>query len=169
MTPDLNERWLHGLSPFDGLTVSPLQEDLVLLPILRKALRGILDRLCEEYSGRSVYRAEDWHEHDGHLSAARPLSWSELESWLASDGTLYAAGHEDTDVRTAVFPDGQQCYLRLCIPRDHDNPYPERRGSFDVTCGPELARDLAGIARESGGFVVTVTPAKEYFDRSYGG
>src|SRR5436309_3407876 len=119
MTADLNERWLQRRSPFDGWTVSPASDELVPLPILLKTLRGLVGRLEGECVDRALYAAADWHEHDGHVSEGRRIGWDGIHRWLASEDALYAAGHEDAEVRLTVFPDGGSFYLRLLIPRDH--------------------------------------------------
>jgi hypothetical protein len=169
MTADLNTRWLAGLTPFDGITLSLGTGDLVPLPFLRRALRGLVERLQQRFPDEDLYTAEDWHEHDGYVSEARRTTWDGVRSWLASEEALYAAGSDDTYVWIALFPEGLAFYLRFYIPRDAESEDPERRGDFDLTCSRALVGELAVIAAAAEGLALAQEPAKAYFDRHSGG
>jgi hypothetical protein len=169
MTPELYERWTLRQHPFDGLAVSPAGEDLVPLSTLCPALRYLVERLQSMYGDRMLSTAPDWHEHDGYVSEARPSTWEEVCSWLTSEDTLHLASQADTYVRTAIIPEGAEFYLRIYIPDESDHDYPEPRGTFDLTCSEEVARSLAAAVESCMGLRLTCEPAKQFFDRSYGG
>ena len=72
-------------------------------------------------------------------------------------------------VLLVIFPDDYGFYLRVYVPAHYDNDYPERRGSFDVTCAPELAAELAEIVASASRLPVSKFEAKAFFDCGYGG
>lgn len=170
MTRELYERWINSYPPFDGLTLSLASEDQTSLSTLREALRLIIEQLQQaraEYG--PLYTAADWHEHDGYISEARLATWEETLSWLKSDYALYAARQVDSYVRTAIMPSNVEFYLRFYIPDDSDNEYPEQRGNFDLTSEPEAARMMVTTVEMATGLFLRCEPAKQFFDRSYGG
>ena len=169
MTEELEQRWREGASPFNGQTVTFSSEDLVPLTPLRHALLAVVSRLQQGSPDVPLFTLEDWHEHDGYVAGSKPTSWANLFSALASDETLLSLSQGDWDVRRGFFPATCDFYLRVYIPADYDNDYPERRGDFDVTCASELANELAEIAARASGLPVASQDAKGFFDRRYGG
>jgi len=166
MTGELERRWRAALTPFDGLTVASASADLTPLPALRLALLAVASALRQRWPEPALFTLDDWHEHDGFLSAARPASWQDLSDALASDKALLTLSHGDSEVRRAFFPATYDFYLRVYVPDDFDNGYPERRGDFDLTCGAGLAADLAASACA---VPLAVCEAKGFFDRRHGG
>jgi len=167
VTSELERRWRSGSPPFDGLTVAFASEDLTPLPALRLALLALVSRLQTHWPEAALFTLDDWHEHDGFINAAKPTSWQYLSAALASDKALSALSQGDWDVRRAFFPATYDFYLRVYIPADCGNDYPERRGDFDVTCGPSLAAELADLAAFAGGLPIAECDAKGFFDRRY--
>lgn len=155
-------RWRGGLAPFNGQTVALVSEDLTPLPALRLALLAIVSRLQEHWPEAALFALDDWHEHDGFVSRAEPTSWHNLSYALASDEALLTLSTGETYVRRAFFPDTYDFYLRVYVPADYDNGYPERRGNFDVTCAPALAAELAERAASVGGLSVARHDAKAW-------
>lgn len=169
MTGELERRWRAALAPFDGQTVAFASEDLTPLPALRLALLAVASALRQRWAETVLFTQDDWHEHDGFLSAARPASWQDLSDALASDKALLTLSHGDFKVRRAFFPATYDLYLRVYVPAEYDNDYPERRGAFDLTCGAELAAELAGRAASASGLPIAECDAKAFFDRCYDG
>jgi len=169
MNGALEQRWRDGSAPFSGQTLAFASEDLTPLPTLRLALLAVVSRLQELWPEAALCTLDDWHEHDGFINEAKPTSWQYLFPALASKQTLLALSHGDFDVRRAFFPSTYDFYLRVYIPEDYDNGYPERRGDFDVTCAPGLAAELADLAASASGLSVARHGAQDFFDRRYGG
>ncbi len=174
MDSEFERRWRKGHSPFDGLTLT--SRDYVPLPLLRQELACVVERLHKDNPDTALLRLSDWHEHDGFMSIAEPASWQELQSLLLSDVMLRAVCTGDTNVRTNFFPIKRDWCLRLYIPDDcdnpfysHDDPNPVQYGIFDVTCRAPLAEEIENSLREILVNNLDVIPAKDFFDRSYGG
>ena len=164
-----NRRWKQASPPFDGQTVAFASEELTPLPALRQALLVIIAVLQQRWPEASLFVLDDWHEHDGFVNAARPTAWPELLQRAGTDEKTMTFTQGEWDVRLAFFPDDYGFYLRVYVPAHYDNDYPQRRGSFDVTCAPELAATLSEIAASASGLPVTQFEAKAFFDRCYGG
>lgn len=81
---------------------------------------------------------------------------------------LLILSHGDTYVRWAFFPPACDFYLRVYVPAEHDNNYPDRRGDFDVACAGELAAELADLAASASGLLIAECSAKDFFDRRSG-
>ena len=169
MNEALEQRWRQTAAPFDGLTVAFASEELMPLPLLRQALLAVIPALQRHWPTDNLFVLDDWHEHDGYVSMARPTTWSELLQRCGTNAKTMAFTHGDWEVRRAVFSEDYGFYLRVYVPAEDDNDYPERRGRFDVTCAPELAGELAGLAASAIGLPVTEFEAKAFFDRRYGG
>lgn len=169
MNEALYQRWKRASPPFDGQTVMFASEELTPLPALRQALLVIVPALQQRWSEAKLFMLDDWHEHDGYVSIARPTTWRELLERLGTNEETMAFTHGDWDVRLAFFPEDYGFYLRVYIPTEDDNDYPEQRGSFDVTCAVELASEIAGLAASASGLSVAESKAKAFFDLYFSG
>ena len=112
MIGELERRWRVALAPFGGQTVAFASEDLTPLPALRLALLAVAAALRQQWPEVALFTLDDWHEHDGFLSAARPASWQDLSDALTSDKALLTLSHGDSEVRRAFFPATHDFYLR---------------------------------------------------------
>ena len=157
------------MPPFDGQTVAFASEELTPLPALRRAMLVIIPALQQRWSKAKLFVLDDWHEHDGCVTVAQPTTWPELLQRIGTNEETMTFTHGDWDVRLAFFPEDYGFYLRVYVPAEYDNDYPERRGSFDVTCALELASELAGLAASVSGLPVAQVEAKAFFDRRYSG
>ena len=157
------------MPPFDGLTVAFDSDELTPLPALRQALLAVAPALQEHWPDAVLFKLDDWHEHDGYVNVEQPSSWQELWQRIGNNETTMSFTHGDWEVRLAFFPDDYGFYLRVYIPAASDQDYPERRGSFDLTCAPKLASALAARAAAASGLPMAETEAKTYFDRCYSG
>ncbi len=169
MNGELERRWRGGIVPFSGQTITIDSEDLTPLTPLRHALLAVVSRLQQRWSDAALLSLDDWHEHDGFITVAKPISWVYLLSTLASDETLLALSHGDWAVRMSFFPKTYDFYLRVYVPADYDSDYPERRGDFDITCASELAAELADNAALASGLSFANRGAKNFFDPRYSG
>jgi len=165
----LEQRWRDGAAPFNGQTVLFASPDLTPLPALRFALLAVVSRLQQRWLASALCTLDDWHEHDGFVNEAKPASWQGISAALASESALFALSHGDSDVRRAFSPPTYDFYLRVYVPAEYDNDYPERRGDFDVTCALELADELADLAASASGLPVVRQDARGFFDRRYAG
>ena len=162
MDEELDRRRRSAEPPFDGLTITV--EDLLPLARLRQVLVAVVGRLRPESPGRPLLTLHDWHEHDGWISPAKLSSWEEVEAFLASEEALRRSAPGDTYVRRAFFPESREFYLRWYVPDEYDqDSLPDWTGHFDVTCPPELAREIAALVRAVGVTDVLVVMPAEYF------
>lgn len=168
MNEVLERRWRVGQLPFNGQTVAVDAEDMTPLPTLRLALLSVVSRLHQYWPESTLLTLDDWHEHDGFVTDGKPASWQSLLACLASESSMLALSQGDWDVRRAYFPDTYEFFLRIYIPAEYDNDYPECRGDFDVTCAADLAAELAEIIIASD-LPIARHNAKSFFDRRYGG
>lgn len=174
MDSDFERRWRNGLPPFDGLTVT--LDKYIPLTLLRQGLAVIVQSLHGSSHEDALLRLADWHEHDGFVSETEPASWQELEALLVSEETLKTASLGDTYVRRSFFPSGRDWYLRIYVPDVYDNPFHSHDdpnlvhcGIFDVSCQASLVGQIAKDLESTHIANVVTTPAKEFFDSSYGG
>ncbi|BBO33551.1 hypothetical protein [Lacipirellula parvula] len=165
MTPELQRRWQAASAPFDGMVVTTCDEHGP--SILQEMLLLAAGRLQGAFP--DVYVSDDWHEHDGFLTEPSPIAWEELLERFASPRALYDSRHQDEHVRVAIFPSSHDWLLRYCI-EDSEPDYRDACCDFDFTCSPESpAYGLASQINATWPGYTNVMPAKEFFDRSYGG
>jgi hypothetical protein len=169
MDEEMECRWRAGHSPFDGVILR--HDELLPLPVLRRALTSVVQGLHERHGDPLLYKLHDWHEHDGYVIQPKVSSWQELHSMLSSDKALYAASTGDTYVSTAFFPPDRTFYLRIYIPDEFDLPRDSREelGKFDLTCSVTLAESTRKAAEQAGDMALLTEPAKLYFNRTYAG
>lgn len=146
--------------------------DYIRVGELRAVLTTVAISLRESTHDTQLNFLSDWHEHDGYITTAQVISWDSILGWLDSDASLSAASAGDSYVRTGLFPDDYQFYLRFYL--DVDDPiYGDRRlfqfGGFDLSCDWQLASHIRVLVEKVHGFVLEEEPAKTYFDRRYGG
>ena len=165
MTPELQRRWQAATAPFDGVVVATCDDPE--LSILQEMLLLATGELKGAFP--DVYVSDDWHEHDGFLTEPVRITWAELLERFASPLDLYDSRHRDEDVRVAIFPSSYEWLLRYCI-ADSEHDYRVSFWNLDFTCSPKSAADgLASQINATWPGYIDVMPAKEFFDRSYGG
>ena len=173
MDAELEQRWRAGMAPFDGVTL--FVAEILRPPALRLALLAVIGRLKVVFPEARLFRLKDWHQHDGYVTRAEPTRWEELESWCATEETLYAAQAGDTYVRVGVFPEDRTFYFRFYV-EEHTSfgpqkglSYHEGDGDFDLTGSPDLVEAVAAALRERGMGGLETAPAREFFDARYAG
>ncbi|MEX0716734.1 MAG: hypothetical protein WD066_09110 [Planctomycetaceae bacterium] len=165
MTPELERRWKAGRAPFDGSTVARCDEPD--LGVVREALWFACEALREWYPIIHVFA--DWHEHDGFVTQPRAASWEEVFSWLASAESLYASRDDDDLVRVAIFPASFDWLLRYDI-EGADDDWRAAWCDFDFTATPAAsAFPLVAELHSRWPGYTDISPAKAFFDDSYGG
>ena len=87
MDARLDPLWKTGKPPFGGQCIRVT--DHVPLPILRSVLGAIVETLPQHIEDTSLFRFDDWHEHDGFVTEARPTDWAALKEVLANDQNLH--------------------------------------------------------------------------------
>ncbi|WP_119321561.1 hypothetical protein [Capsulimonas corticalis] len=174
MDQDFDQRWRAAATPFDGVTIysagcAPLAE-------LRYTLNAVFNILREQSPNAELFNLSDWHEHDGYVNEATPSSWNELQSYLISTDALKGLSTGETYVRIAIFSKHRDFLLRVYIPDAYDNPhfgYDDPNlvdcGIFDFTSTEPLALRIRDAAMDAGASDIRMMPAKEFFDKGYGG
>ena len=167
MDAQLEQRWKTGKPPFDGQCIR--LNDHVPLPILRSILLTIVETLQQRTKDGSLFRFDDWHEHDGYVTEALSIDWATLEQVLANDQKLHHSRHDDAYVRWAYYPDDLTFLLRYdVLDPDEEPELSEPKGDCDLCADADIIGEIrAKIERFAD--CLEVASAKEYFDGIYAG
>lgn len=167
MDKQLEQRWKNGKPPFNGQCIRLI--DHIQLPTLRILLHTIVDVLYRRTKHCTLFRFDDWHEHDGYVTEALPTDWSTLDQILMNDQKLHESRHGDMYVRWAYYPDNLSFLLRYDIlDPDEEVELSEPYGDCDLCADEDTIREI----RSKAGNVVDcleICCAKEYFDEIYAG
>lgn len=153
-------------SPFDGLTIAA-PDDWLRAPLAWQAVSAILHWLHARDAKASVFRIEDWHEHDGYVNTAAPTSWDALLAMCASTESLVNSGSDDTYVRIGVFPERRDWYFRFCV--EYESEEVGHVIHFDFTSDHPLAMELKAMLESKVFGDCVVENASQYFGTSWGG
>lgn len=163
----MERRWRRGEAPFDGVTLAP--EAWVPLPLLSRMVSSVVGTLRREHPG-PLHTLLDWHEHDGWLTAATPVTWGELaaaierpEAWTHT----FAGG--DTWVYRAYFPEDRSFYVRFYASNEDGPAAGEWSGTFDLTGPSELVESVLNRLRQDEDVPLRVFPPHAYFNERYAG
>lgn len=171
MDAEFDRRWRESQPPFDGLTVT--LNDYIPLPLFQQVLVAIVERLYTYRPEASLFHNMDWHEHDGYMNEALPISWETLRNLIASieniQDRFYLA---DTYVRDGIFPAKRDYLLHYYVDftdtiSGERIPFPT--GIIDVTCQRPLALQIESVIRTAGVSNIDILPAKAFFDSRYAG
>ena len=167
MDEQLEQRWKTGKPPFDGECLR--LTDHVPLPTLRLLMRTIVDVLRQQETDRTLFRFDDWHQHDGYVTKARAADWATLDQILLNDQTLHHSRHGDAYVRWAYYPDDFTFLLRYdVLDPDEEFELSEPEGDCDLCADADMIRKIRSKAERLTD-CLEVTSAKAYFDRIYAG
>jgi hypothetical protein len=160
--------WRSGRPPFDGLTLAT-----ALLPArrLRLATSSLVWLLCPGSSRRSLRTAEDWHEHDGYVTAAAPTTWEDLAAAVASDEAFARWSPGDDLVRRAWLAEDGSFYLRWFMydeSNDLTSADPAVGGDVDLT-GQSGLIEAGRDALAELGVDAEVAPASAFFRDRWAG
>jgi hypothetical protein len=157
--------WRNRAAPFDGLT---LWTPTLATARLREAVTTIV-AVLEGYVDRPrLHMAEDWHEHDGYLSGADVVAWSQLLAALQGDDALRRASPADDLVRRAWRAEDNSFYLRWQHPDDPSQDDPASGGDADFTASRSIVDSVARRLTELG-IDVEIGPAAEFFADRFAG
>jgi hypothetical protein len=163
MDHELEARWRSGRAPFDQAI---LRCEMIPLSVLQPTVQALVPVLM--LPELRLYAFDDWHEHDGYVTQASAVAWSNLDEIVATEASLFDARHRDTYVRRAFYPESAEWLFRLCVLEpNEDEQYPGIWGTFDLSGTSSLcAGALSAIGGESS---ATLGDAKAYFDEHYAG
>ena len=88
---------------------------LRICQLYRSAHRPVLSR-------ELVFVFDDWHEHDGIILPAKPLTINELSERVVTPHSLCQWGQGDFKVYRAVYPDSFDFLLRVNVVDEDDDP-----------------------------------------------
>lgn len=167
MDEQLEHRWKTGKPPFDGRCIR--LSDHVPLPTCRLLLRTMLGVLHERKGHCTLYRFDDWHEHDGYQTESRTTNWEALNQVLMNDQALHHSRHRDSYVRWAYYPDDFTFLLRYDVLDPDEEPEltgPE--GDCDLCADANIIEEVRFKAERLTD-CLEETSAKAYFDQTYAG
>lgn len=160
MTPDLEQRWKQAQMPFDGKIVTSGVDSS--MQTLLKALEYFTKLL--DANPQNFYLYHDWHEHDGYLTQAKPISSIKLKNMVANEQSLRASMNGEAEVRTAVYPQSNEWLMRWYIDPD-DSAYCDFEFCIATTAKNNPLEQMYLINPQG----LNQLAAKTYFDKSYGG
>ena len=166
MTPELQERFLVGRSPFNGETLvtcdDPCSTDV--LEMLQFSVEYLRDK------GTDVFRFEDWHEHDGFVCPPAATTWNEIAEKFKSLESWQKAVSEDFHVRIAFFSRNLDWLLRCDIDSEDSESILDAWPYFDFTAVPSSNSYglIEQIVERWPGYTC-VCPARDHFEYSYAG
>lgn len=167
MTAELQDRWLRGEVPFNGVTLTPAE--WLPSPCLAAALEALVAVLASR-TASPLYTLLDWHEHDGFLTHAEPMDWDDLAALVrAPDALIRAFTGGDTWVYRAFFPEEYEFYLRFYLSNEDGPVAGEWSGTFDLTGPPALIAAAREVLTQNGDGAWRTVPAEAYFSRIYAG
>jgi hypothetical protein len=163
----LEVAWQQQEKPFHAETIIP--DDLIPVSILRLILKSIVKH-CEIYyplSYCTIYKFDDWHEHDGYATERSPVTFQELYAVLESDELFYQSRHQDDYVYYAVYPDSMDFLLRYNL-LDEDKElgqYPDIWGDFSFTGYDFDLWEISKRLRDYRDIAIGKQNSKQYFAR----
>jgi hypothetical protein len=168
MDHELQSCWESATPPFDGEVLAT--SDFIELNELRQNLLSILSFLKLNFATQSIRAFDDWHEHDGYITASSETSWEMLEQILSSDRSLYDSRQGDAYVRKAFYSSSKSFLLRYYLMEENeDELYTGFQGHFDVTLAKSTMDDLISTLPESIRESTSRILAKDYFTERYAG
>lgn len=132
-------------------------------------LLTIVNVLRQRTTPCTLYRFDDWHEHDGYVTESVPVDWESLDQILLRDQNLHDSRHGDASVRWAYYPDDCSFLLRYDVLDPREEPdLSEPVGECDLCADEATIRE---VCSSCGQWIdsLEVVRAKEYFDRAYAG
>lgn len=163
----MQDLWQSHRPPFDGVCLH-LRESVPVAK-LRTVLSALVEALKHEFRDENLAEFDDWHEHDGFVTAAHPATWDSLESHLASDSALCKSCPNDTYVCKAFYPESRAFLLRYLITDDDESNISANEGDCDFTGSGELLSRLVMQFPSEISDLFHSMPAKEFFDDRYSG
>ena len=133
MTPELEDAWRAGKTPFNGVTISPT--DAVPLAQLTMLMPALLRELRLAFGDAKLLTFECWHEHDGYLHNPKSSTLEVWERHCATENALYSYRSGEFAVFRSVY-DSERRFLLRVNPWDEDDDkeeYPGKWGEVDVT------------------------------------
>lgn len=165
MTPELQDRLVRRLPPFDGSGIRNCRD--LSLSETREVLRVILQKLRSNETRLLCY--SDWYEHDGFQVDAAPIRWESVFAMIESDQSLFAARREDL-VSVALVPKSFEWLLRFNV--DEEDPADFQSAlcdvDFSVAAGSDLCPILALLEHSMPTRLCRFQPAI-WFPSRYGG
>lgn len=163
MDSEFEERWNEVAEPFNGVTIYNNYYDDLPVSRLKVIVPAIVEELYLQYAESRLLLIEDWHNHDGFCKESEESSWPDLRNAFLSVRAMFNSHSNEYEVYNLWFPQGREFILRTVV--DHDN----FTGSYNVTGSKELINKICQAVKKAGDNNAVVEPAKQYFDRMYGG
>ena len=128
-----------------------------------------MDVLQDQKKDCTLFRFDDWHQHDGYVTKAHAAEWGSLDQILLNDQTLHHSRHGDAYVRWGYYPNDFTFLLRYdVLDPDEEPELSEPEGDCDLCANADI---IISIRSQAEAFTkrLEVTSAKAYFDRIYAG
>ncbi len=145
MTPELARAGCQGTPPFHGETCEVGGLSLDQLWHCYKAAVSHLTIASADAGYRSV---QDWHLHDGLITASSELSAADWAAWLDSPQSLLKAWQAEDWCHRTVYPLDMAWCLRFRCWEAHAENKHSHDFALDLSGDPTLVRQFADKVRE---------------------
>ncbi|WP_367872543.1 hypothetical protein [Luteolibacter sp. Populi] len=160
----LESLWRTGEKPFHAETVYPLDDVFVRDAIV--AIRSALGHIACYYPSARLFALDDWHEHDGIITAPKATRIEELREQVGS-AEAYVKNHsDDTFVYRAIYPDSMDFVLRYCLGDDAAAAPSSRTVHWTFT---GYGHDIAEIHKRWHPYRLASEPSVAFFQERYAG
>ena len=163
----LNQRWIDGLSPFNGDCFHTV--DLISIDELMSLLAVILPPLVQDHGTQTLYTFADWHQHDGIVTERQVIEWSSLAILSQNVKALLASGYGDTYVHRSYYSEDLTFLLRYDFPDEESGDGRGFSGRLDLSANSTMIVQTISLLPATLRSRLIVEQSKAYFDRTYSG
>ena len=160
----LEPLWRTGQKPFHSKTIFPSVEVFVEDAMI--AISSALRHIEIYYPSNRLFAFDDWHEHDGFVTPARPISISELREQIKTPASYAQSLSDDTAVYRAIYPDSLDFVLRYSLSDEDSLEAPDREVHWTFT---GYGHDIVELQKRWQPFGLSVEASCEFFLKRYAG
>jgi hypothetical protein len=168
MDERLLRAWKEGHPPFHGCTL--WAENLTFEQVV-DCSQTILLVLEKRQAKENLRKFDDWHEHDGYIKEASPISLSEIEAAFASAAVLLQFCTDETDVCAAIYPQTAGLLWRIgfdgrSTDRNGKHGDTRQRWRFDFSMDRDGLVAVKALLSDVHNVAVNEEPTIAFFDRN---
>lgn len=166
MDPQLEPLWRSGQKPFHGETLYPLNDVLVRDALV--AIPSALRHIELYYPDAQLFMFDDWHQHDGFIVQARPVTLEALRKPMLTPESYVASLSDDFAVYRAIYPASLDFLLRYSVcDADASGQDPADREVHWTFTG--RGHDVFEMRKRWFAYSLEAESSAEYFQERYSG
>jgi|GEM_PF-2151743 len=160
----LESLWRTGQKPFHSETIFPSKDVFVRDAIV--AISSALNHIESYYPSNRLFAFDDWHEHDGFVTPAKPTCLKELREQIMTPDSYVRSLSDDTSVYRAIYPVSLDFVLRYGVGDDDSLEVADRDVQWSFT---GYGNGIAELQKRWQCFGLTAEVSSEFFDKRYAG